>query len=242
MTVVPIYRAGASHPQAAVCAACEVRGTALFGALDVEGLDRIHTHIAGLEFAADETLYHSGAQAQAIFTIRAGVVRFERFNERGERRIVRLAGRGDLIGLEALLQRAHQDDAVACTPVQACRIPTALVHDLGSSQQLLQRELMLRWQLALDQSESWLAHLAFGPARGRMLRLLQRLAGFADPQGNVWLPRRDEMGAMLDMTLETASRQVSQMRREGVLTVLPKRGARLDREALQRALQAEEQG
>jgi CRP-like cAMP-binding protein len=239
MTVVPLYRLDAQHPQAAVCAGCAVRGEALFGALDDAGLDRIHTHIASLDHRPDDRVYRRGSTASALFTIRSGLVRFERFNERGERRIVRLAGRGDLIGQEALLQRPHSDDAVACTAVQLCRIPAALVTELGHGQAPLQRELMLRWQKALDAAEAWIAELAFGAARHRVLRLLQRLDEHADASGQIWLPRRDEIGAMLDMTFETASRQISQLRRDGVLTLAAERRALLNREALAAALQAD---
>jgi hypothetical protein len=44
---------------------------------------------------------------------------------------------------------------------------------------------------------------------------------------------------MLDMTFETASRLVSALRREGVLTLAPGRSALLDRAALRQALLAE---
>ncbi len=179
-------------------------------------------------------------RAGAIYTIRAGVVRFERFNERGDRRIVRLAGKGDLIGQEALLQRPHSDDAIACTPVQLCRIPIALVNDLEEGQKPLQRELMLRWQMALDDAEAWVAELASGSARQRVLRLLERLDSHADAAGHIWLPRREDIGAMLDMTFETASRQISQLRREGVLSSGAGRATTIDRKALMAALAAQD--
>lgn len=44
---------------------------------------------------------------------------------------------------------------------------------------------------------------------------------------------------MLDMTVETASRLVSALRRDGVLTLAPGRNAVLDHAALRRALLAE---
>jgi CRP/FNR family transcriptional regulator len=235
---IPLYRQHDRHPQAQACAACEVRRSALFGALDDEGLDRIHTHIVSLSLEADQTVYDRGTAGLAVYTIRAGLVRFERTTERGDRRIVRLAGRGDLIGQEALLQRPYADEAVACTPVQLCRIPRALVDELSRAQGSLPRELMQRWQVALDAAEAWVADLSTGPARRRLLRLLLRLADYPDTAGLIWLPRRDEIGAMLDMTLETASRLVSALRREGVLELAPNRSARLDPAALQRALRA----
>lgn len=238
MTVIPILRQDPRHPQARACAACEVRGAALFGALDEAGLDRIHTHIASLTLDPDTPVYDQGSVGAAVYTIREGLVRFERYTQRGDRRIVRLAGRGDLIGQEALLPRPYTDDAVACTRVQLCRIPRTLVDDLARHQGLLPRDLMLRWQSALDDAVAWMADLAAGPARRRMLRLLLRLADSADTAGTIWLPRRDEIGAMLDMKMETASRLISALRREGVLELLPPRSAWLDRGALQRALRA----
>ena len=66
--------------------------------------------------------------------------------------------------------------------------------------------------------------------------MLQRLHDHAQPDGTLWLPRREEMSAMLDMTVETASRLISQLRREGVLERLPVRLARVNASALHRAL------
>ncbi len=181
MAIVPLYRRDTRHPQAQACAACEVRSQALFGALDEPGLDRIHTHIAGLDIAPDQPIYGRGEAAASVFTVRAGIVRFERHTEDGSRRIVRLAGRGDLIGQEALLQRPYADEAIACTPVQLCRIPRHLIDELTLAGGGLPRELMVRWQRSLEAAESWVADLSTGPARRRLLRLLQRLMTLTDP-------------------------------------------------------------
>ena len=240
--VIPIHRQDPSHPQAQVCRACEVRRSSLFGALDDASLDRIHAHIDSFELGADATVYPLGERGSAVYTVRAGMVRFERVTQRGDRRIVRLAGRGDLIGQEALLQRPYADAAIACTPVQLCRIPRALIDTLGDNQAALLRELMLRWQDALDAAESWVAELSTGPARRRVLRLLVRLADQTDARGQIWLPRREEIGAMLDMTFETASRMLSQLRRAGVIEVTSQRTARLDVAALRQAVLAEDAG
>jgi len=240
LNTIPIYRDGVAHPQAQVCASCEVRGSALFGALDDATLDRIHAHIDDVAVPADGAIFGQGEPGAAVFTVRSGIVRFERATSRGDRRIVRLAGRGDLIGQEVLMKRPYADDAVACTEVQLCRIPRHLVDELGNSDSMLLRELMLRLQHALDDAEAWVAELAMGPARRRVLRLLDKLSEHADASGSVWLPRREEIGAMLDMTVETASRLISQLRREGVLARDGQRAARLDRAALRRAMEAQD--
>jgi CRP-like cAMP-binding protein len=239
---LPLYLQDASHPQALVCAACEVRRSALFGALDDRSLAQIHATIAAPQFDPDQRVFGRGEPGLAVYTIRAGIVRFERVTEGGDRRIVRLAGRGDLIGLEALLQRPNADEAVACTALELCRIPRSLVDQLGQAQGALLTELMHRWQTALEQAEAWVADLASGAAMRRMLRLMALLDRHADEAGLIWLPRREDMGAMLDMTLETASRLISRLRREGILLPLPPRQARLDRSRLAAALADQDAG
>lgn len=233
---LPIYLQDKSHPQAQVCAACAVRRNALFGALDDAGLERIHADIDAPTLAAEERLYARGQAGGAVYTIREGIVRFERVTEGGDRRIVRVAGRGDLIGQEALLRQPYRDDAVACTPVALCRIPSSLVDQLGEGESALLRELMNRLQSALDEAAVWSSELTSGAARRRVLRLLGVLQRHADADGAIWLPRRDQMGDMLNMRVETASRIVSQLRRDGVLELQPPLHARIDDVRLRAAL------
>ena len=232
---IALVRGESRHPQSLVCADCGVRRLALFGALDDAGLRDIRDPIAGIDLPPGRTLFDSGARGSAVYTVRSGVLRFERVTERGDRRIVRLAGCGALVGQEALLDRVYADEAIACTPVQLCRIPARLIGDLLPRRLALLRELMQRWQRTLEDAETWLAELSSGPARRRVLRLLARLGELGVP-GRIWLPRRDEMGAMLGMTIETASRVVSALRREGVLADVQPGSARLDVAALGRAL------
>ena len=226
----PLYALHDPHPQARVCQQCEVRRTALFGVLDAASLDRIHAHIDAPQLAVDQPIYRRGESAAAA----------ERVTEGGVRRIVRLAGQGELIGQEALLNQPYADEAVACTPVQLCRIPRTLVDELGQAESALLRELMSRWQQALERAEAWVADLATGAARRRMLKLIEQLCRYPDAADLIWLPRREEMGAMLDITVETGSRIVSQLRRDGVLELLPPRQARVDKIRLAEALRAQE--
>ena len=239
-SVIPLRSSGSSlfNPQARVCAECAVRRFALFGALDTPALDQIHVHIADIRLAPGQTLYSAQGPGQAAYTVRAGVMRLERSNERGDRRILRLAGRSDLIGMEAMLGQSYAADAVACTEVQICRLPRTLLDDLSRAEPGLMLDMMKRWQRALDDADEWLTELCAGPARHRMLRLLLKLSEYADGQA-VWLPSRQEMSAMLDMTIETASRLVSALKREGVLDALDQRHAVIHMDILLAALKSE---
>ena len=223
-----------------VCTTCEVRCAALFGSLKGPALARVQDEVEDIELSANDRIYGPGDAGKDVYTVRSGMVRFERHTERGDLRIVRVAGRGDLIGLEALLQRPYTDEALCCGPVKLCRIPCALIDRLADEQGALRRELMLRWQTTLEASETWVANLATGPARRRMLRMLSLLCELGQPDGTIWLPRREKIGAMLDLTFETASRLVSQMRREGILDLTTPRLARVDVQALREAMAAQD--
>jgi CRP/FNR family transcriptional regulator, anaerobic regulatory protein len=240
MPVVPLHRPDAPHPQARACADCELRSLALFAALDEPGLARIHTHIAHLELPPGRALYEAGGQGKAVYTLREGIVRLERVTERGDRRVVRLAGRGDLLAAESLLGRAHAEEAIACTAVVLCRIPVQVMDSLTACEPGLVHELMRRWQQALEDSHAWAEELASGPARRRVLKLLAKLGEYTPAGQPIWLPKREEIGAMLGLTIETASRQISQLRREGVLRDEGLRHARVDAVGLQLALQQQD--
>ena len=203
--------------QGQVCSLCETRKLGLFRTLEDAELSAGQVPIHAEHIAAGAVIFRPGEPGNVVYTIRSGLVRFERHGAQGARRIVRLAGRGDLIGQEALLHRPCLDEAIACTEVDLCRIPCALIDELTQRDGRLPQELMHRLQAALEDAETWVAELSTGLARRRVLHLLATLARYPDAAGRIWLPRRDEIGAMLDMTLETASRLISQLRREGVI-------------------------
>ncbi len=231
------------NPQSRVCMDCGVRRHSLFGVLDVPALDQIHYHIADITLEPGQRLYSANEHGSSAFTVREGMVRLERSSERGDRRIVRLAGRSDLIGMEAMLGQSFAADAIACTPVKACRLPRVLVDELSKDQPELLRDLMKRWQRALDEADEWLTELSAGSARWRLLRLLLKLSEYgeteADGSARIWLPSRAEMGAMLDMTIETASRGVSALKREGVIATPDAHHADVKMAALMAALKTE---
>jgi CRP-like cAMP-binding protein len=235
----------ACNPLVRMCMECGVRRSALFGVLDDATLQRIHYRIADLAFTPGQRIYAANEPGTGLYTVREGVVRLERSSERGERRIVRLAGPGDLIGMESLLGQTHAADALACTAARLCRLPRGLVDDLAADQPVLLRDLMKRWQAALDEADEWLTELSVGSARWRMLRLLLKLSEFGaatagqPAPGTVWLPTRQQIGAMLGLTVETASRLVSALKREGVLDIPGVRQARIDMAGLLACLKAE---
>jgi CRP/FNR family transcriptional regulator len=91
-----------------------------------------------------------------------------------------------------------------------------VIHTLGASSHRLHHMLMQKWQKTLKDADDWLADLNFGTARQRVSNLILKMRSPADSQIST-LFARDDMGAMLNLKLETVSREVSRLVREEVI-------------------------
>lgn len=222
------------------CPACRLQSTAACGGL---GLNHRHGPWAleDLRLLSGDGLIEAGAYLDAAITVRTGVLKLERVTSQGERRILRLVGPGETIGLECLNGRPAAASAIALTDAAVCRLPaTALRHWQASDPQGARR-LLDQQSLALDATYHWAAEMQTGPLRQRLLRLLLECARlFNGPR--IVLPSREDIGAMLGVTLETASRGVSNLRRSGVLTPMGRCEALIDMIRARQELQHTPQG
>ncbi|MEN9329617.1 MAG: Fumarate and nitrate reduction regulatory protein [Pseudomonadota bacterium] len=207
------------------CRDCGIRDMVLFADLNEEDFGLIHAPIDDLMYATGASMYSEGDKAIGVMTIRTGMVKLVRNTSDGRQRIVRVLRPGDVAGLEALATSHYDSDAMALSDVSVCRIPLDVMHTLSANSPRLHRRLMQKWQHALKSADDWLADLNFGTARQRVGRFILKMRNSQDPQ-RVTLFSRDDMGAMLDLKLETVSREVSAFVREGVLSPMDKQGRR----------------
>lgn len=205
------------------CVNCGVRGRSLFADLEREDFALIDQPIHDLQFDAQETLFEEGAAGEFLFTVRSGVVKLVRFQPDGTQRIVRLLASGDVAGLESTAGAHFDATGIALTRVNACRIPIAVIHRLEAASPRLHTQLMRKWHEALQQSGDFISELATGNAKQRLARLLLRLSR-GDGTQRVLLPSREDLGAMLGITTETASRAVASFRREDLLRGIDRQG------------------
>lgn len=205
------------------CRSCGIRDMVLFADLNEQDFSQIHTPIDDLVFSPQAALFGEGEEAKGIFTIRQGMVKLLRSTIDGRERIVRVLRQGDVCGIEAMATARYDTEAVALVETSVCRIPLSVLHHLAAHSPRLHVRLMQKWQQALKDADDWLAELNFGTAR-------QRVAGLAlkmrDPEhpGQTRFFAREDMGAMLDLKLETVSREISSLVREGVIQPLDRQG------------------
>lgn len=205
------------------CRACGIRDMVLFADLTEDDFKMIHAPVDDLEFSMGATLFGEGDSALGIFTLRKGILKLVRSTPEGRQRIVRVLRPGDVAGLEALAHARYDSDAVALTEVSVCRVPLAVIHTLQAQSPRLHQKLMEKWSGALKDADDWLVNINFGSARSRVRNFVLKMRDATDEQ-IVTLFAREDMGAMMDLKMETVSREISALVRDGSLEQLDKHG------------------
>ena len=205
------------------CRTCGIRDMVLFADLKEEDFNLIHAPIDDLEYAVGQPLVRMGETATSLYTLRSGVIKLVRNTVDGRQRIVRVLRSGDVVGLEALMGPSYDSDAIALTPIKVCRLPLQVIQRLNRETPRLHQRLLEQWHRSLKAADDWLAELNFGSARQRLAALILTMRSGHDPSVCTLFSRED-MGAMLDLKLETVSRMLNGFVREGLIEPLDKVG------------------
>ena len=200
------------------CRRCGIRHLVLFADLAHDDFQHIHEPISKKVLEPGSFLYRSGEPLYSVFTVREGQAKLVQLAPGGGQRIVRLLHRGDLAGIERLVGQNASHDAIALTPLAVCEIPVAVIERLSRETPRLHKQLMKRWGDALTLADAWLTDMSTGPARSRVARLVIWLSENSAEE-SFYLPSREDIGAMLGITTETASRMTAELRRDGLLNL-----------------------
>lgn len=169
-----------------------------------------------MRFEAGSTLYGTGETGDSLFYVREGLVKLVQSLADGTQRIVRLLRRGMVAGLEVLLEMPYEHIAVTLQSTLVCRIPSSIVYRLDDAYAGLHWQLIRQWQDSLHEADEWTTELSTGNARGRLARLLLFLINGSGCECRVF--NREDIGAILGVTTETASRTMAEFKREGLIT------------------------
>ena len=215
------------------CKSCSLRDSVLFSGLEEKDFEKIHEPISQVTLKPGEQLYRSGEKGSRLFTLRSGLIKLVRYLPDGTQRIVRLVQASDVIGLEALLDQPYEHEALIMQTSELCCLPVPVVRELSRENPKLHQELLNRWQSALSKADTWLTELSTGSARHRVARLVLCLAKEVDGHQECQLFPREDIGAMLGITTETASRTIAEFKRTGWLKEISNNHYQVDSDSLQ---------
>ncbi len=216
------------------CQNCSVRSSALFSGLTEQGVGQINQFVEQVTMKPGEVLYKLGDETHHLFTVRSGLIKLIQYLPDGTQRIVRLIHGADAFGLEALVAKNYEHEAVALRTTKICRYPKESISDLSKTNPMLYDEVMLRWQKTLTDADIWLTRLSTGTSKKRMANLLLLLHEKGSTQCHLF--SREDIGSMLSITVETASRTISEFKRLSLMSEIRPNFFNLDIEGLNKII------
>ncbi|TPE50700.1 transcriptional regulator FnrL [Amaricoccus solimangrovi] len=215
------------------CQRCDVRGRAICAdcaPAELEELDRIKLY---RRFAAGEMIAWAGERMPMIGSVIEGVASLSSTLPDGRRQTVGLMLPSDFLGRPGRDRAGY--DVQAATEVTFCMFRAQEFERLLERSPRLSHRLLEMKLDELDVAREWMVLLGRKTARERIASLLvmfgEREAGARDgTSGTIRFPLRITREAMADylgVTIETVSRQLSQLRREGLIRLLESRGVEI---------------
>jgi CRP-like cAMP-binding protein len=215
------------------CKHCMIRSSVLFAVLNDAEIEEALLAVRNGLFEPGFELFAQGGRDGDLYAIRAGCVKMVHNVGVGVSRIVRLHWRGEVVGLEALLNEPYRHSAVVLQKADVCRIPVSLVHALASRNPELSYQIMRQGQVSLDAVESGITDLNSGTGETRLAQLLLK---FDAHSGGQCIPdmKREDIASIIGVTTETASRLMADFRRRKLVWNEEGRNMRCDAEALKK--------
>ncbi len=216
------------------CSDCPIRHRAVCSysaPAQLAELDAIKFYV---DYAPGREIVGTGEPTKSLGSVVSGVVALQKILSDGRRQIVGLLFPGDFIG-RPFEQRATYD-AVAVTPVKMCLFRRSQFEELLTREPGLERRLLEMTLNELDAARDWMVLLGRKTAREKVASFLVVLARRAAVLEQVSLAdgltfqvplSRDAIAEHLGLTIETVSRQLTQLRKDALIHLDGARDVRL---------------
>ena len=186
-----------------------------------------------------ESVCGIGDLFRMLYVVRTGTLKSFLVSHSGVTQITGFQIAGDMIGLDGIGTGHHQSTVVALEDAEVFVLPFAQYEQLSLASQCSQRSMMRMLAQEIIRSRNHLLVLGTMRAEQRVALFLLDISmrygrlGYSRSQFLLRMTRQD-VGSFLGLTLETVSRSLSRLQREGVIQVQGKSVALLDFTALWR--------
>ena len=214
------------------CDTCAVRNRAICSALEPGELAALNGIGRRRMLSAGESLIWEGDDSVLVANVIDGILKLSTGTEDGREQIVGVVYPADFIGRPFGATTRHS--VTALTDAHVCVFARADFDRFAGEHPRLEHKLLQRTLSELDRTRSWMLLLARKSAEEKiatfLLDMSERLAqsgceGSGNPLDRFDLPfSRQQIGDVLGLTIETVSRQMTRLKRDGVID-LPTRRA-----------------
>lgn len=203
------------------CDLCPVADRAVCAVLDEAERTRLVQLGRHRTFARGDTIIAAGAAATTFGTLVSGAVKLSAIDRDGSERIVALVHPAGTLG--QLFGGTDRLTVTALTSCEVCLFPRAQFEGIAGEQPALAARLLKDTLRELDESRALLDLIGGRDARARVAGFLLALARAASTHGchdaaQFDLPlTRGEMAQLLGTTIETVSRTLTALERDGAI-------------------------
>ena len=212
------------------CADCPIRHRAVCARCEADELEQLEDIKYYRSFQAGQTVIWSGDKMDFVGSLVSGVATLTQTMEDGRRQMVGLLLPSDFVGRPGRSGTAY--DVVATTDIVMCCFRKKPFEEMINSTPHIAQRLLEMTLDELDAAREWMLVLGRKTAREKIASLLciigrrdASLKMVKDSRRLVFdLPlTREAMADYLGLTLETVSRQISALKKDGVIALEGKR-------------------
>lgn len=225
------------------CDTCVVRNSAICSALDKQELNALNDIGRRRVLREGESLIWEGDDSVLVANVIEGILKLSTGTEDGREQIVGVVYPSDFIGRPFGAKSRHS--VTALTDARVCVFARADFDRFASDHPKLGHKLLQRTLSELDRTRGWMLLLARKSAEEKIATFLLEMSDrLVEPGCEVPstaaldrfdLPfSRQQVGDILGLTIETVSRQMTKLKREGVIALPTRRTVEIvDRPALE---------
>lgn len=205
-----------------VCRACEARHGGVCGVLSPQQLTELSRHSTRKAVEAGAEVFGQGERVNSYSNILKGVIKLSKMLSDGRQQIVGLQFAPDFVG-----RPFHSEStltAEAATETEVCIFPKPVVERLVNESSTLGHKLHNQALKELDEARDWMLTLGRKTAQEKVASFLYLIATHLDPEKGestaYELPlSRADIADFLGLTIETVSRQMTKLRKDGVIRI-----------------------
>ena len=220
------------------CSTCSMHQLCLpigLGESDMHRLDQIIGRRR--KVAKDSLLYRMEDPFTNLYAIRLGHFKTYQVSPGGEQQITGFQMAGELLGMDAISTDRHHCDAMALEDSEVCEIPFSRLEDLFGTIPTLLHHFHRMMSREITREQNVMLLLGNMRAEQRFAAFLVNLAsrysarGYSSTTFQLRMSR-EEIGNYLGLTIESISRLLSRLKKQGLLRVANREIELLDPERL----------
>jgi CRP/FNR family transcriptional regulator len=210
-------------PLVTPCSKCHLRDLCLPCGMTGGDVERLDSLMFGRrKVLAGQTLYREGDRFQFIYAVRSGTFKSSLLLADGREQVGGFYMAGELMGLDGVAHGAHASSTIALEDAEVCSIPYTHFTEMAAGNSGMQHVVSRLMSREIVREHSLMMLLGSMNAEERLaaflLNVSQRMKarGYSASEFHLRMSRA-EIGSYLGMKLETVSRALSRLARDGII-------------------------